>query len=960
MKIKSIITLAITGLLSVHLLFAAGTIRGKVSNGETGEVLLGATVRLIQDGQIKGGAYTDIEGNYTMQAPAGSYMLITSYVSFIADTAEVVVEDGAILVNETLLFESMSTREDLKVEIIARRNQASTVALYSVKRTSMNTMDGVSNDLIKRTGDNNAAAAMSRITGVTVEGGKYVYVRGLGDRYSNTLLNGAVIPSLDPNRNAVQLDIFPSQLIDNIVVYKTFTPDLPANFTGGLINVITKDFPDRLRLNFSASMSFNPQANLIDNFLTYETGKKDWQAMDDGTRALPATIANLEGEFPDKTFNINELETAEKIDMISKAFDTGMDVTTGSTFLNQNYQFSIGNQNLLFGRPFGYIASISYRNSYNAYTGGQVARWKNTSSAQDGFIATALNNERQHKDQRGENNVLGGGLIKLSYKPHDRHKFSVNLMRNQSGTSSARYLEGPIPLDAQDLIFQTRTLGYLERSLNIYQLQGDHAFGKLNMGWIVSSSDSRQEEPDLRFFSNDYTVQGETRNYSLQPAIYPEPTRFFREMEETNRDARVNFELPVNVWNSLTAKIKFGGAYTTKERTFSERRFQITQGNKSRPYQGDPVAYFSDANSGFRVDTILFRGETYYQINYRNTIEDVSERRNSYTGNQRIQAGYAMIELPVTAKIKLVGGARYEGTLIETQSEEPTVAPGKVELDNILPAISGLYNIREDLNLRASYSRTLARPTFREFSPFASFDFVGDYTLVGGPLTVTEIDNYDIRLEWYPSPSELISLSGFYKDFTNPIEKVLVPRAANTELTFRNVPEGKAYGVEFELRKTLGFIAPGSVLDNFQVGGNVSLIYSEVDIANDEYQKMITVDPDRPRTRPIFGQSPYAVNGELAYINDTLGIKASVNYNVFGARMVLVGGVNPDVYEQPRGLLNVSVSKTLKYGFSVMIRANNLLNPEYKQTQTYKETDYIFQSYRLGRSYSLGISYDLQ
>jgi len=221
------------------------TIRGKVTDGESGEVLLGATVRLFQGDAMKGGAYTDLEGTYTITTAPGDYKLIISYVSYIDDTLQVTATEDEVAFNETLLFQDMQIREDLKVEIVARANRASTVNLYNQKRNSINTIDGVSVDLIQRTGDPDVASAMQRITGVTVEGGKYVYVRGLGDRYSKSTLNGAELPSLDPNRNTVQMDIFPSNLIDNVIVYKNFTPDLPGNFTGGLIDVRTKEFPGR-------------------------------------------------------------------------------------------------------------------------------------------------------------------------------------------------------------------------------------------------------------------------------------------------------------------------------------------------------------------------------------------------------------------------------------------------------------------------------------------------------------------------------------------------------------------------------------------------------------------------------------------------------------------------------------------------------------------------------------------
>ena len=255
--------------------FSQGTIRGKVTDGESGEVLLGATVRLLQDGAVRGGAYSDIEGSYSIKAAPGTYSLIVSYVSYINDTiSNVIITGDEVVFNETLLFESLQIREDLAVEITARRNQASTVTLYNTKRNSINTIDGISLDLVKRTGDPNVAAAMQRVTGVTVEDGKYVYVRGLGDRYSKSLLNGAELPGLDPNRNTVQMDIFPSNLIDNILVYKTFTPDLPGNFTGGLIDVRTKDFPNQFTLSVSTSWGFNDQSSFL--------GEGDVVRFDDG------------------------------------------------------------------------------------------------------------------------------------------------------------------------------------------------------------------------------------------------------------------------------------------------------------------------------------------------------------------------------------------------------------------------------------------------------------------------------------------------------------------------------------------------------------------------------------------------------------------------------------------------------------------------------------------------------
>ncbi|MEM7513783.1 MAG: TonB-dependent receptor, partial [Bacteroidota bacterium] len=342
-------------------------------------------------------------------------------------------------------------------------------------------------------------------------------------------------------------------------------------------------------------------------------------------------------------------------------------------------------------------------------------------------------------------------------------------------------------------------------------------------------------------------------------------------------------------------------------------------------------------------------------------LEDASEDRNSYIGDQTVIGTYAMAILPLTPKLKFQGGARVEITDATTTSRDTTLTQGILDLTDILPAGNFVYALQDNMNLRAGYSRTLARPTFREFSPFVSFDFVQDFLLVGNPnLERTLIDNFDVRWEWYPTPGEVISFSGFYKDFDGPIEKVIEPRAGGSvqELTFRNVPRARALGLEFELRKNLGFLGP--FFEPFQLGMNASLIQSEVDIDPAELELLRSVVPDRSAERPLYGQSPYAVNGELAYINDSLGVKASLSYNVFGERIAVVGGINPDIYEQPRGLLNFSISKSLGNRWSARIRANNLLNPEYKFTQDYEGVEYIYQLYTVGRSYSLSFTYNIK
>lgn len=957
---KLILFISVLVLLQANILAQTGIIRGKVTDGESGDALLGATIIVYQNGQQKGGAYTDLEGNFNLKLPAGAYTLQTRFISYITDTTEVIqLAEGETKVITTLVFPETAANDDLAVDIVAKKSQASNVTLYNQKRNSINTMDGITSEIFQRTGANDAAAAMSQVTGVTVEGGKYVYVRGLGDRYSKTVLNGAEIPGLDPNRNTVQMDLFPANLIDNIIVYKTFTPDLPGSFTGGLVDVKTKDFPDKFTVNVSASSSYNPQANLNENFIGDVKSSTDWRGVDDGSRARPFVASETPGEISIPNFDSNN-ETKIQIDQISKSFDKNWGPVVNKSGLNQNYKLSIGNQ-WLFGeknRAFGFIASLSYNNSFK-YIESQIEnRWKNTSDAASGNIANALNSEISLGGPSAEHEVLWGGLVKLSYKPSASHKVSFNYLHNQSGNNSARTLTGRIPKDDAAIIFETRVVGYKERAIDVMQLQGDHAFGKLKADWSASYTLSSQNEPDLRFFSNSLLREaGEEDRYDVDVSIYPEPNRFWRELDETNGDFKLNLELPFTIKDN-ESKLKFGGAYTFKDRTFQENRYNIALGTQAEDYNGSIADFYRDENMGI-VDTVTRGAFTRYDLGLY--YQDASETRNNYTGEQEVKAAYVMGVLGLSDRLKATAGVRFETTFIETVSGNDST--GTIDQNDFLPALSFVYALKENMNLRAGYSRTLARPTFREFAPFASFDFVNDALLVGNPnLERTLIDNADIRWEWYPSYSELISVSLFYKNFSNPIERVLDLRSQNPQFEFRNVDNGVAYGLEIELRKNFGFVS--EALKKLEVGGNLALINSRIDIAQQELDGIRAIDPTREARRPMFGQSPYSVNMELAYVDIVdSGIKASLNYNIFGERIAVVGGADPNIYEQPRGLMNFTLSKTFKQ-FTLTARARNILNPEYLFTQEYNpeganNEPFIFRSYKLGRAFSLGASFKL-
>lgn len=799
-------------------------------------------------------------------------------------------------------------------------------------------MDGISAQQISRAGDSDAAGAVSRITGVSVEGGKYVYVRGLGDRYSQTILNGCQIPSLDPERNTVQMDIFPTNAIENIVVYKSFSPNLNA-FTGGLINIVTKDFPEQLHVSFSAKFEFNTQSSFNDEFLSYEGGKTDWIGIDDGTRDFPVSPQDIPLYPTDR----------DGLDAITMSFNKVMEPEQKKSFLNQSYSFSVGNQTTLFNRPLGFIIGLSYKSEYNAYDDGNRGLYKLTSAD-----AQALNKEQEYNETAGKYESLFGGLLNLSYKLSPKHKIGYVLLYNHSGQKNAFYHYGQKPSDEIGMYIQNRELSFEERSIMANQLKGSHALGcnnGLKIDWIVSYTVSKQDEPDLRFFTNSYypDAVGDAQ-YEINASKYKVPSRYNRSMNEYNLDNKLDFELPFTFLGDKS-KFKFGGAYTYKNREFREEKISYLA--QVQYYNGDVGEYLADSNIG--QNNPLYDPLT--RENYGLYVQDATDQRNSYDGTQSLIGAYALVDLPLTEKLRMEAGIRYEGNNMVTESLKTSIDKGELSDNDFLPAINLTYILIPNMNLRFAYTRTLSRPTFREIAPFASFSPVAP-TIVGNPeLERTLIDNFDLKWEYFRKPGEIISFGLFYKNFMNPIEMVDNPVAVNPEISYQNVDNAKNYGFEVDFRKKLDFI---NALKNVSFGLNFAYIRSEVTIDPLELESIRALDPDHPDTRPLFGQAPYVLNGLLGYTNEKIGLKANLIYNVTGARISLVTkGGTPEVYQQPFHQLDFNITKEFGKHFSIVVNADNLLNSIAKEVYTYRDINYTYFQYSQGRTFGLKISYKL-
>ncbi|HQU58418.1 MAG TPA: carboxypeptidase-like regulatory domain-containing protein, partial [Saprospiraceae bacterium] len=431
--------------LAVSLNAETGIIRGKVIEASTGLEVIGGTVQV--DGAAVG-TITDIDGSFSLKLEPGNYSLVFSYVGFAAKRMEgVEVKAGDVTVLGDILLEEASITID-EVVVAAKKIQTSEAAMQTLQRKSIKTLDAISSQAFSLRGDNDAASAVRRVPGVSVQDGKYVYIRGLGDRYSKTTLNGANIPGLDPDRNTVQMDLFPTNLLDNIVIYKNFTPDLPGDFTGGLVDVATKDFPEDFTMAATLGFGYNSQVTFNNNFLTYAGGNTDWLGYDNGSRDFPAQLNNSLPTFGDALSNP---AAASQLSAATLALNNELAPSTEAPMPNHNFSFSIGNQKSLFGKPFGFIGSLTYRRDFSGYEDGFTGRY---TLAQAGV--SSLTTQRELKDSRFSDNVVLGGMLNGSIKLNSFNKIGINLLRNQSGQSDTRFQEGRVSGGSSDGVYQER------------------------------------------------------------------------------------------------------------------------------------------------------------------------------------------------------------------------------------------------------------------------------------------------------------------------------------------------------------------------------------------------------------------------------------------------------------------------------------------------------------------------
>lgn len=1007
---KKIILFSLFSLILSTLSLTQGIVRGKIVD-ETGEALIGATV--IQKNDPTNGTSADLDGNYSIRIKSSTpVVLIYQFIGQKTIERTVNPKNGEVIILNMVLAADTKIIDEVNVVYRVRKDDQNYVNL--IRRNASVSVDMISKETLSKTGDSDVNDAMKRITGVSSVGG-YISVRGLADRYIKTTINGSKIPTLDPLKNNIKLDLIPTNLIDNIMITKTMSPDLPADWAGSFVSIQTKDYPEMLTVSAKASVTFNNQSSFQD-VLSSNGSKTDILGFDYSYRDINhdtykevefvtdydvsnrlygdylqslgitneeeflncrtcrALILNQAGLIaPSEITNTNTINDAwieyKKSDIYadtkailnernSDAIEFGTNLPnnwfpkTKKTSFNYSEDIAVGNRDTLFGKQFGYIFGIKH--SYGMKYDANIFREEGIYSEVSGEFSPTSS---WHRAQSEEYAQLGA-LMNLALKFNHYNSLSFMMMANFLGNDTRQRDSGKLHWDA-DNIFGEYVLRhnqeYDQRRQLIYQVNSSHVFrsSKIKLTFNASYVDGDKSLPDFKSLYYGSDLQ-DSNMYSFK--VNYEPVREFAYLKENVFEARSDLEIPIMISSKLSRKLKFGGAFTNSTR-------------ESKAYTYFMYGTFNQQTLSLPKDTYkeYFEIETFENLqNYY--FQDFYDASTMSSGTQSVYAGYGMIDLNFNKYLRLSGGARAEYSYVHTDLTDyyNSGIPENIPIRNnfygmgnpytnkelnVLPSINGVYKIvhNEKLSIvsRVGVSQSLARPTIKEVTNTGLYDFTLEQILSGNiTLKPVYINNFDFRLESYFNNRDNISVSVFYKTFENHIEIVYNP--LNRSYTWVNAENiGTVRGVELEGSKRF--------LQYFDIMGNITYMESKVEVEEG------IVSGETTSTRPLYGQSPYIINGTFSYTADSIGLKASLSYNIQGPKLayVTLGITQPDVYEMPRHRLDFKISKTLGKHWISDFSIRDILGTSVVWAYDNNNFGTKYKNYSYGTSYKFGIAYKL-
>ncbi|MFC3717296.1 TonB-dependent receptor domain-containing protein [Luteimonas soli] len=822
-------------------------------------------------------------------------------------------------------------------------------------------MTHVSKQDLERQGDSTAADALTRVAGISVNQGKYVYVRGLNERYSSALLNNSPLPSPEPLKRVVPLDLFPTNVLETIEVQKTYSARMPGEFGGGVINLSSAVIPEEAFLDIKIGTGGNSETTFQPGLTHYGGGDSDLLGYDDGTRKMSAELKDAIATGHRITPGLNF--TSDEVKKIARSFTNAplnLLQTTDSVNPDFSAQISTGNS---FGigedSVLGIVATASIRNSWKTQLGVQ----------QDGAVESgAMAVQSDYEFMSTTNNATINGLVGANLGFGD-HKVGVMTMYVHDTDKETRSSEGYSLLTGDNV--RDDTTHWIEREMINTQLTGEHAFGEyrdVQVDWRAGHSRASRSAPYEKGFRYREDAYGFWAHDASQAQNY---TRFSQVDERVdNAGVDAAWRLPTEM--DLT--LNFGGAWSDTERSAVTREFRLLSlGNLPfyERYQR-PDYLLSDYN--------ISQG----YLTLRETTGGTGAA--AYDASLETRAAYVEVESQLTGTVRASLGVRYEDATQEVQPIDlfgegqplPTAAP--LENDYFLPALTLTWNFADNQQLRFAASQTIARPQFRELAPQQYLDLDNDRLVIGNPFLVdSELLNLDARYEWYYGAGEYFSAGVFYKDIDKPIEAVLNGRSgSNWQQSFINAPSATVMGLELDYRRY--FDSPFSWTGDGRLFVAANYTWSDSEVQVDEGDLAYTLAGNgRPQAASelvqdgsrLQGQSEHLANVQFGIENPNTGSQAIVMVGYASERINARGirgfdpatgdivVVQPDYLQEP----GTTVDLVLKKGFrmwdtdlTLSFEARNILGEEYREYQEYGGGRADVMRYDLGTTYSFEIS----
>jgi outer membrane receptor protein involved in Fe transport len=894
-----------------------GRVVGRVIDAATGQGVSDVGIQVVG---TRLGTMSKVDGRFTIPSvPAGTVTLQARRIGYQAKTITGIMLGAGGTLEQNITLDASVAQLSAQV-VTAAAERGSVNEALDAQRTATRIVSAVTNEQISKSPDGDAAQAAQRVSGVSVQRGGHVLVRGLGERYTTTQLNGTRVPSPEPEKRTVPLDLFPSSLLETIATSKTFTPDQQGDFSGAQLEIKTREFPATRQLTYSLTAGYSP-GTTGERVLSAFTAGGEHLANTGSRRDLPPlmrAVGNLGG------IQLNQGD----INLLVSSFRNAWTPSAETAAPNTSTSISLGGNDPVFGHRIGYLLSGTYSLSHDLKSDQVRAQ------ASRGSTAGETVEIDRFEGETGSLGVLWGGLANFSTLVGGHSRLMLNNTFSRTADNDARREIGSF--ENEGIRARIDRMQYVERSMRSNQLAAEHQIGTANrLDWAVTSSGVRRDEPDRTEFV--YVIEQDTPG---GPEVLrwlgtgnAGAVRTFSELTEDNIEGRLNYQLDLNLFGRAHF-VKAGGLYRETERVADTRAFAIAaRGALSNDVRELPPEQLFDGRFFGPEDSVF-------------NIVPLSQG-GSYDARDELTAGYLMAEVSLSDRLRLIGGARYERDLLTvnaTSTLGQPVGSDKTWTD-VLPSLALNISLTDVQNLRLSVSRTLARPEYRELVPIKSRDVLNGDDLEGNPdLQRTRIQNADLRWEWYPASGEVLSLGLFAKQFDDPIERVYRAAGASSRFVgFVNAESARNYGVEMELRKGLGFVH--SALVPFSIFSNVSLMRSEIDLGAN---RAAATNPERR----MVGQAPYIVNVGLGYSSASGNTSATLLLNRVGERIEAAGDLPlPDVVQQARDVVDFSLRFPMMRGVSARFDAKNLLDEPYHTVQGTVTREY----WKSGRVFQMGL-----